>query len=421
MNVSKVILLLLGVVVFFAVSISAGTEDEYFGYLRTLYDSHDKDLNDFLISEFNLYQDIYTTSDNNPEAAYCIGRIHLNDKDYHYSLAGFMKLMYLYPENRFKESAVADIKNIIMTGSSYKESKEKVKTALDEIQPGGSNADRYYNYVSFLYDLEQSKLNKFALEEYYKFLVLFPDDDRVERVLRLIAGTMLADKDYESAVAAYKKYELLFPYSEHIPGVKNRQAVIKYENMKDYPGAIAALTEVIDSYPGTEYEAEAYFFRAEIKGRKLKDYQAAITDYRAVVNKMPDHPKAPDALLQMAKIAEVKLKGYNAAIVYYDEVVELYPTDQRAITALEEAARIHTKLREHNQAAAKLAQIATSFPDYEKSPAHLMSAGKISSVKMKDYKGAIGYYELVVKQYPNSKAALAADKKLVKLRQKVAW
>jgi TolA-binding protein len=123
----------------------------------------------------------------------------------------------------------------------------------------------------------------------------------------------------------------------------------------------------------------------------------------------------------MAEISDKRLKAFNTAITYYDELAGAYPEDSRCIVALEEAARLHNKLREPEQAAAKLVRIAAAFPDYKKSADHLMEAAGIYESKLKDYQRALDNYQLITTQYPDTRHARTAAGKIEKLKAKLEW
>jgi len=70
-------------------------------------------------------------------------------------------------------------------------------------------------------------------------------------------------------------------------------------------------------------------------------------------------------------------------------------------------------------AADQYGRIAEIYPRHEKAPGMLQKAAKIYEGKLKDYNGAIGYYQQILDNYPDNKLAANARKKILSLEDKL--
>ncbi len=401
-------------------SIAAADEsDIYYEFLKNCYNQNEKELNDFLLSELNLYIKIFPKSKNLPAAGYLMAKIYA-DKGYEdIAFALFMKQLYLYPNSLIHSGIVEEARKIIAKNSRYKNRQAELTQLIGGTFPECDQADCLYNYLAFLYDLDQERLYNWNLREFYDFIAHNKSDDRVEQVHRWIADTYALEKNEQAAQSAYLKYEQLYPESKHIPYVKIRRAKILYEDLKDYETALEILTQVIDNYPMTDYAGSALYLRGEIKEKKQRDYNGAIADFRRLVTDMPGHDMGVDALFNIAEINRDQLGASKTAIGVYDEIIDLYPEDIRGVKALEEAAEIYMKLDDPLSAAQEYARIASQFPAYEDSPKMLTKAGAICESKLVNYEKAIEYYQMVVDKYIDTDDAVKAEKRIAKLREKI--
>lgn len=401
---------------------STGAADEsetYYEFLTNTYNQHEKKLNDFLLSELDLYIHLFPESKNLPAVGYLMAQIYAEKGNKDLAFAMFMKMLYFYPDSPIHSKIVEEAKKIINNKKKYKSRLEGLSRLIDSDFPKSKKADCYYQYLEFLYDLDLEKLYNWNLNEYYAFISQNGSDDRVERIHRWIADTYIAKGNVRAAQTAYLKYEQLYPESKHIPYIQNMRAKILYKNLKDYELALEILSKVIANNSLTDYAGSALYLRGEIKSKKKKDYTGAIADYRQLVTDMPKNDMAVDALFRIADINQDKLKVSKTAIGVYDEIVDSYPQDIRGVDALKESAKIYLKLKDPLSASQQYARIASQFPAFEESPQMLLKAAAICEGKLKNYEKAIEYCQLVIDNYLDTKYADKAEKKIIKLREKL--
>jgi len=402
---------------------SAGASDSgaYLNYLKTVFNQQEKKLDDFLLAELRTYIDLFPDDQSLPEARYILSQVYHNQGNEHLEFAALMKVIFLHPDSPSRARAADMAHKLISKQKSYKKRADSLAVVIDRTSESTELVDRQFEYLSFLVDLNQPKLHQWTLDELYQFTVGFGDDAKLEQVQRWIAEIYAEDDKPRSAVAAYAKYEELYPENENLPDAMNQRAILLYRNLGQIDQAVELLGAVIEKFHGTKYAGSALYIRADIRTRKLKDFNGAIDDYRKLVTDQPEHKKAVDALFDVGVVHRDKLKEYRAAIAAFDEIVAKYPDDPRGIEALEESAKLYeNKIKNYAKAAAQYARLSESFPEYEKSPARLFDAANICAKKLKDLNKAIEYLTLVTERYPATKHSIKAQKEITKAQAKLS-
>ncbi len=414
----KISLLLIICLFISVVSPVADNSETYFDFLKATYNRHDKQLNDFLKAEFELFIAFYPESEHVPEALYLLAQTFLERKAEHEGFALLMKALYLYPDNPVKTSVVAEAQRIVATNSSYKRQQGELRKIIDGEFPGGEMAERFYRYLKFLRELDDRKLYSWTLAEYYEVIERFKDDSRVEQIHRWLGDVYASMGEAQAAVAAYQKYEKLFPVNKNLPYVIINRANVLNEDLKDYALANSLLTQVIENYPETKYASTAMFSRAKIKEERFRDYDGAIADYRQLIKQDPQHEKAVEALFEIASINVNRLRALRSAIDTYNEVVQKYPESPRGVKALKESAALYLKMKDPYSAAKQYARIAELYPDHVEAPAMLFEAGEQALGKIKDFQMAKEYYNLLIEKYPGNVYADKAQQRIIRINEK---
>jgi TolA-binding protein len=393
--------------------------DKLFAFLQDSYKQNDKKVYDFLIAELNQYLDIFPEVKNTAEAQYLLAKIYEAKGDKHEALASFLKTMYLYPNSARHEECANGARLIISKEKAYAPKKEKLLAIVDGPFEGDTLADRHYDYLGFLVELDDANLYNWTVDEAKRFISRFPNDERVEIVLREIADLYAKKGEHREAAFSYLKIEYAYSESPLLPYTRYSRGVMLYKELGETQKAIEVFTQVVTQYPQSEYAGTSIFMLAEIKQKKTKDHKGAIAEYRKFIDTYPDNAKVIDALFAIAEINADKLAAYAEAIAAYDEIVAKDSTDERGAKALEKAGDLYkNKFGDYAKAAEYYAKVAEVYPSYEKAPDLLLEAGSLSEMKLKDDKKAMEYYETILAKFPASKRAGEAKRRMAKLQEK---
>lgn len=394
--------------------------DKLFAFLQETYNQHDKKLHEFLVIELNQFVKSFPDSANVADACFVLAKVYQEKGKKHEALATYYKTMFLYP-NFSKHKECADIvREIIAKERAYRDKKEKLAAILDGEFTGETTADKYYFYLNFLMELDESKLFDWTLAETRQFFYQFPNYVHIDTVVKWIADLYAKKGDGREAAVSYLKLGYTHPDSPLLPYSLYSRSMLLYQKLGKYEAAMNVFEQIISVYPESEYASASFFMLGEIKEKKMKDYEGAITDYRKLVDTNPQYKKSVYALLAIADIYSKKKNDYPAAIAAYNEIIEKYQTHSLGVSALEKIGDIYKdKLKDYKKSAEYYAKIAELYPAYEKAPDMLLKAGTVCEDKLNDYKKAIEYYQLVVDKYSEHKKASTAQKRLSKAKYKM--
>ncbi len=272
-------------------------------------------------------------------------------------------------------------------------------------------------------------------------------EEAAARLLREEGRARQARGEYRRARKAYRKLVGEYPESTLAPEAQFRIGACLEEMDKLYQ-AFRAYQTLLDEYPGQGELGEILRRQYEIgesylEGRKRwflflrirSGLGRAEEIFRTVVNNATFSPVAPRAQYGLARSLE--LRGRNLeAILEYEQVLVNYPGSEVFPSALfglgaghyREALRADYDQREVDEALRHLRRFINSFPE---DPGRLEAEEMIGNLRDRRAKkaydiaryyqrkgsvtGARLYYREVVDNYPESKYAESARKKLEKL------
>jgi hypothetical protein len=189
----------LGIAGISADSVTAAPADDYFDFLKSVYDQQDKRLGDYLEAELVTFIRFYPQSSHVAEARYLRARVIAELKDEHHAFTLFMKTLYLHPEGTAHERAAEGARVIVTTNRSYKDRRNELTQRINGDFAAGSNVDLHYAYIAFLHDFGLDKLRRWALVEFGEFVALYPSDQRAGKVQYWIGDGYAAENKYREA------------------------------------------------------------------------------------------------------------------------------------------------------------------------------------------------------------------------------
>jgi TolA-binding protein len=395
--------------------------ENYFTYLENTFNEHDKSLQDLLIDELSHFLILFPEDENAGRVQYMLASVYREKNKEEEALAGYLKMIYLYPASAVIAANKDDLRSLIANERSFSDQQELLRGLIDQDYGNLPANEAFLKYLETMVALKKSGLRDRNLASCREFFRRFPDDGHHDQVMLWMADVYALSRDYDEANSTYAKFAVIFPGSHHLAYILYQQGQLYYEHLRQPEKAIEILTQVVNSYADSNLAGDAWFTMAEIKDKKNKDYSGAIADYRQVVDQYPNNEKAVEALWQIAEIQERNLKDYRAAVVSYNEIVEKYSANLRGIDALEEMADLYqSKLEDYLLTAQAYARIAELYPDYEEAPERLIDAGSVCEKRLDDYNQAITYYQMVIDNYPDSPESKEAAKKIEKAREKLA-
>lgn len=264
-----------------------------------------------------------------------------------------------------------------------------------------SEAEDQYLFATELFG---KKMYQLAVQQYEKFIVIFPQHPKAFQARLRIGEALFRLGQYDRAVAAYEKALALQPETnfkaEALVGLG-----LALFNQKNYTRAAATLTEAQkltadDKTLGPV--AANWLGEALFAGEK---YAEAITAYQAV-SKWPESEQAPQAIYSIG-FCQLKLGQPEKAAETFRKVAAQYGDSPVAGESALRAGEVLRREKQYKAAAQQYEFILQKYPTSEY--AGDAQAGLAwTRFAQGDYQGARSSFQTLIAKFPRSKAATEA-------------
>jgi len=213
----------------------------------------------------------------------------------------------------------------------------------------------------------------------------------------------------------------------------------EYEIKRDMEKGVLYLRQVIDSFPKSFYAQRAKLLIADAYFRKGDETNMilAAAEYREFIRSYPYSPSAAYSQYQIAMTFYKKMlkPGRDPsktiqALAEFRKVIADYPASDQAKLAQERIKDCEERLAAHDAeiaigyhnrrayraALSRLSELMSTYPEYSRLDRIYFYLGD-SHFMLRQYDQAVPYFTKVVTDYPGSKLAKAAAKKLAEIEK----
>lgn len=412
------------IIIIISITNAIGQVDEstYFNYLQQTYFENSKGkLNRFLIEEFYQYQLTFPNSDQDDQVLWMLGDIFEKENKQYSALIKYIKIIFLHPKSKLIEQTRLRIKALLssITDLEFTQRKDQISKQIIENYPLQNYQDAFFEWLSFIYSLNISRLNSVLLKEINLYNQIFKDSFKNNDVLCFWQGCLYEkENNINMAAANYTKLVTLYPESIFRSLALYKTAYFNYSKFGEFNKAIDGFLEVINSYSTSDSAGNAQFYLAELYETGLKNNDEALNNYRLLLEAFPDNPLCLKALKRIAKISYSK-KQYEDAAVAYMQLFEKYPDDDFAPEALDKIETIYSvKFKDFERSASILKLYASHFKTHENAAEHLYRAAEIYAFKLDNISEAVSVCQKIIKGFKGSDYADKAEKLIIKLGKK---
>ncbi|HOU18198.1 MAG TPA: tetratricopeptide repeat protein [Candidatus Marinimicrobia bacterium] len=371
----------------------------------------------FQIEELNRYYDQYFPIARSDSALDFIIQINIREKDWSNAGRNIIKFLYLFPNSALYDEIKTVRAGIFQTEKYYQSYRTFLTDLLNKIPQLPLADQRYYQFVESLKDFPDPTIRTTFIPEVHKFLELYPNSRYATQANFWIAEALLANNQPHSAYLTLQKIMILYPNNELYCRALHTSGVIQQEQFGEYKNAIQTFTDLIKRFPQDTLAENAHYRIAKISDENLNDWELAVEQYQIYADKYPQSPNAIPALMRKAVIQSTQMNLIEEAVRTYKSIDERYPSTIGAFNALTAAGNLYTTKERYDQAIEIYMSIFQKYPQSENAVAALEKVYDIYQTKIKDNEKSIEILNLIINNYPDTKASARATKQLKKFEK----
>lgn len=288
--------------------------------------------------------------------------------------------------------------------SRYDEAIVAYRAALDKLKMASSiyEENMYELRDKIYYGLAWAHLQigdfRPAQEAFQKIILQSAD-----KMVRLSALCQLGDTyqdagDYGRAAATYQDFLIKYPDSIYADYVQY-QLGIAWIKMDKLESAVLAFRKLLKEYPGSKLVDDINYFLGAAYFQKGQ-FPAAEEQLENFLGDFKDSPYRPQALFLLGETRSNLGDHRGAALAFEILLRECADDDGLTQKAEYEAAHAYLKLGQHGYAQKRLADFVTRYPRSPLTPDVIFWLGQ-SGLEQKNYAQAKGYFEKLIRNYPD--------------------
>ncbi|MCF7740655.1 MAG: tetratricopeptide repeat protein [Candidatus Marinimicrobia bacterium] len=405
-------------------------EARYFEYIERLLDYKDKKrrsilgvsiggraINEFKIEVLKNYLDLYSPRGKSEYVQYYLTQVYYNQKMYAKAEHSFLKYLYFYTDSPSYSDMKHEQLKLILENGYFKERSSHIVKIMDNIDEDLSFQNRYYNFIKEIRTYPNQDLNEYFLPEVENFLNLFPDSRNSARLLALLSEHYQKRGKVQYAFLTLEQIIHLFPQFPEAGQAMFKRAEIRAEEFEEYDQALSDYNRFIEENPESEMVPKAHFQIAMLLENYLEKYDMALEKYQEFAQNYPNSEFTARAMVRSAAIVEEKIKDKEEAVSIYLDIAEKYkgsPTGKKART---KAANLYYEIGQYKNSIDQFMQLYRSYPMEKESIEYLFKAADIYEKKLNDIDMAIETLTYITENFPASKQANEAQKRIDELSQ----
>jgi len=376
-----------------------------------------EDITPFQIEELKSYFDIYYPSARTDSVLDFIIQLNIRASDWPNAGRHIIKFLYLFPNSSLYEEIKSVRAGIFQTEKYYRSWSTYLTELFNNLPQLPQEDVRYFRYVELLKSFPDQTVQNAFIPEARRFLTLYPSSQYAADVSIWIANAFLSSGRPHSAFIMFQKNMILYPDNVLYSRALFTSGIIQQEQFSEYENAVKTYSDLIQRFPEDTLAEKAQYRLAKIFDENLANSERALQEYQIYADKYPQSPQAIPALMRKATIQAERMSLVEEAVKTYKSIDERYPATTEAANALMAAGDLYFAKTRYDQAVEIYMSIFQKYPQSEKAIAGLEQVVEIYQNKIKDNQKSIEILNLIINNYPDSKASAKATKLLKKLEK----
>ncbi|MFH1853383.1 MAG: tetratricopeptide repeat protein [Candidatus Neomarinimicrobiota bacterium] len=375
-----------------------------------------EDINAYKIAEYERYLNTYFPGNHSDQIQNFIIKCNITRAAWDEVTVGIVKFLCLYPESAIFRSVRQTGIELVEAEKYFREQKQIYVDLFNGIKNTGSEiTDRYYTFLKTIRLLKIESQAVILNRETLDFINRYPNSNRTSEIILWLAEADFALEDYNASYLGYQKILTMYSRSNKLAYALYRSGIIQSDKFGQFDEAITTFRNFLLRFPSDSLAAKAQYKIADIADTKLKDWVQAVNEYQVFVDTYPTHRKAAASLMRLGEIQDKELNQVNEAITTYHSVVQFYPQAPQAVEALLRSGQVFEANKRYAEAVEEYFAVYQKYPDAVETLDALAKCADLYEKRLKDNGKVKEILTIIVKTYPESKSAKAAEKKLSKL------
>ena len=415
-----------------AVIATKAIENAYFDFLKALHEEKpmkggkllgrlgltSKGLSSYKIKEYNSYLTSYFPKASSDQVQMFLIESYIVEKKWDEVQVGLLKFACLYPNSSIYKKVLDNGYTLLQEEKYFSSVRDKLITLLNDAPKTGKIHSRYFDFLAVVHGFKDKRLTSIFERESWEFLTLYSNRSSGSKVLMWLAQLEQENSAFHPAVMIYEKLMTLYPASQDYAAALYQVAMLKQEKFSDYNEATVSLRKFLKKFPEHNYVAHAQYRIATMADKNFSDWSTAVEEYEKLVTKHPTFKYSVPSLLRVGEIQATKLKLKEQAISTYNRVAAEYPDSTlQATEALQRSAKLYQKAKEYEEAIHQYMAIHDNYPGTDGALKSLKECATIYEKKMKQKDKAVEMLNTLIKEFPESKDAKRAKKRINKLNK----
>ena len=409
---------------------SKTVEDAHYDFLKDLHNEESKNsgkilgrlglsskgLSDYKRKEYNLYLDSYFPDASSDRVLMFLFELNIYKEEWAEAEINMLKFVYLFPQSDIYKKVIDRGYTLLQEEKYYSSNRDKLIKLINDAPKSGKIYKRYHQLLSEVYDLKDKKITDLFIQESWNYLHLYPNRSQCSSVMMWLAKLEQEASNFHPAVMVYEKLMNLYPASKDYSDALYQVARLQQEEFNEYNEATVSFRKFLKMFPNHKYVAYAQYRIATMADKNFDDWSTAVKEYEVLANKYPNFKHTITSLLRMGSIQESKLKERKEAIQTYQRVFSTYPdSSEESIEALHRSANLYVKSKQFEDAVKQHMTVIKKYPKTDGSLKSLSKCADIYEKKMDNKEKAIEVLNMVSTDFPDSRDAKKAQRRIRKL------
>ena len=407
-------------------------ENSYFDFLKALHEEEpmkggkllgrlgltSKGLSSYKIKEYNSYLTSYFPKASSDHVQMFLIESYIVEKKWDEVQVGLLKFAYLYPNSSIYKKVLDNGYTLLQEEKYFGSVRDKLITLLNDAPKTGKIHSRYFDFLAVVHGFKDKRIASIFERESWEFLTQYSNRSSGSTVLMWLAQIEQENSAFHPAVMIYEKLMTLYPASQDYSSALYQVAMLKQEKFSDYNEATVSFRKFLKKFPEHNYVAHAQYRIASMADENFSDWSTAVEEYEKLVTKHPTFKYSVPSLLRVGEIQATKLKLKEQAISTYNRVAAEYPDSTlHATEALQRSAKLYQKAKQYEEAIHQYMAIHDNYPGTAGALKSLKECATIYEKKMKQKDKAVEMLNTIIKEFPESKDAKRAGKRIKKLNK----